>query len=185
MKGYTNEFRDGSIECRGRKSSRGNSRGILVGLAIGIGFLNAGCNGKVNQCKNLIQVVNQTVVDTSKITEQGTNGDPTVMDKLSERYAKSAQEIEGVNISEERLKSYQSQFASMYKNASQLTKEIGESIKSKKLTQVLQGNIKLQKVISPEKDLANGITQFCQAEGGSEAINTTPSPSLPPAPPAK
>lgn len=147
----------------------------VAAIAIAIGFLTSSCNSKLDQCKNMIQVVNQTVTDTRNLTNTGTQGDPSIMEKLSERYAQAAKDMEGVNVSEEQLKTYQGQFATMYKSASQFTKQIGESIKSKKLTQVIQGNNQLQKLLSPEKDLANGISQYCQA-GESKPQNTAPSP---------
>jgi hypothetical protein len=141
---------------------RSSEIGIVV-TTIAISSLISSCNSKVNQCKNTIQVVNQTVIDTQKLTGQGTQGDPAIIEKTAQRHEQAAKDLEAVNVDDEKLKTYKNQFITMYKSSSQVAKQIAESLKAKKSTQVLRGLNQWQMLVSPEKDLVNGINQYCKA----------------------
>ncbi len=111
----------------------------------------------------MIKVVNQTVIDTKTITESGTNGSVATIEKSVGIFDKAAKDLAAVNISDEKLKTYQSQFLTMYKAATEINKQIVESIKEKKSTKVHEELRKYQNISSPERDLATGLTQYCQA----------------------
>ena len=137
----------------------------IVWLAIAIVFLTVSCNStspRMSQCTNVIKVVNQTVIDTKTITESGTNGDISRIEKLVGIFDKSAKDLEQVKVSDEKLKTYQSQFLTMYRGVTEINKQIVTSIKEKKSTQVYQGLSKYRNIVSPERDLATGLTQYCQ-----------------------
>lgn len=135
-----------------------------VGLAIAVGLTIGGCSGnKVSQCANMIKVVNQTVIDTKSITESGTNGSVSTLEKSVEIFAKAATDLESVKIGDEKLKTYQNQFLTMYRGVSEVNKQIIEGIKAKKSTKVHEQLRKYQNISSPERDLATGLTQYCQA----------------------
>jgi hypothetical protein len=134
----------------------------IMAIAIVIGSLTTSCNSKVNQCKNIIQVVNQTVIDTKNITDLGTKGDPSSMEKVSQRYEQAAKDLEGVSVEDPKLSTYQKQFVLMYQSSAQVAKQVAESIKTKKSSQVLRGLNQFQLLVSPEKDLVEGINQYCK-----------------------
>jgi hypothetical protein len=135
-----------------------------LGLAIVLSLTIGGCSGnKVSQCANLIKVVNQTVIDTKSITESGTNGSVATLEKSVGVFTKAAKDLESVKIGDEKLKTYQNQFLTMYRGITEVNKNIIEGIKAKKRTKVDEQLRKYQNVSSPERDLATGLTQYCQA----------------------
>jgi hypothetical protein len=136
----------------------------MMGLAIVLSLSLASCSStKVSQCANMIKVVNQTVIDTKNITESGTNGSLSTFEKSIGVFSKAAQDLEAVKIGDEKLKTYQTQFLTMYRGATEINKQIVEGIKAKKSTKVHEELRKYQNISSPERDLATGLTQYCQA----------------------
>ena len=136
----------------------------IVWLAIGISILTVSCNTspKLSQCTNLIKIVNQTVLDSKAITESGTNGDISRIEKMVGIFEKAAVDLEQIEISDDKLKTYQSQFVKMYRGVTEINKQIVTSIKAKKSTQVYQELGTYRNIVSPEKDLATGLTQYCR-----------------------
>jgi hypothetical protein len=139
-----------------------NRRIKTVAIAMAISTLTAGCNSKQIQCKNVIKVVNDTVSQTESLTAKGTKGDTSSITQSAELWGKSAKEMTGINVEDEKLKTYKSQFTTMYQTSSEITKQIVASIQQKKSTQVYEGLRKFQSVISPEKDLVSSVNQYCK-----------------------
>jgi hypothetical protein len=136
----------------------------IVSIAIATSFLTASCTSdKISQCASMIKIVNQTVVDTKTITESGTNGGVPAIEKLVEIFGKATKDLESINVSDEKLKTYKSQFLTMYQGGTEVSKQIVASIKERKSTKVHEGLRKSRNIFSPERDLATGLTQYCQA----------------------
>jgi bifunctional DNase/RNase len=136
--------------------------GIVV-MAIATSFLVVSCTSdKVTQCASMIKVVNQTVIETKTTTESGTKGDVPTIEKLVEIFDKATKDLTSVNISDEKLKTYKSQFLTMYQGATEINKQLVASIKEKKSTKVHEGLRKSRNIFSPERDLATGLTQYCK-----------------------
>jgi hypothetical protein len=132
-------------------------------VAIATSFLVASCTGnKVSQCTSLIEVVNRTVTDTKTITDSGTKGDLSTIEKLATIFDTATKDLDSVNVSDEKLKTYKSQFFTMYKGGAEITKQIVTSIKEKKSTKINEGLRKSRNIFSPEQDLATGLTQYCK-----------------------
>jgi hypothetical protein len=136
----------------------------LISLAISTNFLVGSCTaGKVSQCANVIKVVNQTVLETKTLTAAGTKGDISIVEKLAGVFEKAAKDLDSVNVSDEKLKLYKGQFVTMYQGATEINKQLVASLKEKKSTKVHEGLRKSSNIFSPERDLATGLTQYCQA----------------------
>lgn len=136
-------------------------RVVIVTIAAVV--LTSSCTSpKISQCANTIKVVNQAVVETKTITNSGTKGDLQTIEKLVGIFDKAAKDLEGVNVNDEKLKTYKEQFLSMYKGATEINKQLVTSIKEKKLTKVNEGLRKSANIFSPERDLVAGINQYCQ-----------------------
>jgi hypothetical protein len=136
----------------------------MVGIAISVSFLMGSCtSAKVSQCASIIKVVNQTVIDTKTTTESGTKGDVPTIEKLVGIFDKAAKDLTSVSVTDEKLKDYQGKFLSMYQGATEINKQLVASIKEKKSTKVHEGLRKSRNIFSPERDLATGLTQYCQA----------------------
>jgi hypothetical protein len=132
-------------------------------VAIAMIFLTAGCTSdKVSQCAGIIKVVNQTVIDTKATTDSGTKGDVPTIEKLVGIFDKANKDLESVNVSDEKLKTYKSQFATMYQGATEINKQLVTSIKERKSTKVHEELRKSRNIFSPERDLATGLTQYCK-----------------------
>ncbi|WP_309742061.1 MULTISPECIES: hypothetical protein [unclassified Chamaesiphon] len=137
-------------------------RGYVL-VAIAASLMTVGCtDSKISQCANTIKVVNQAVIDTKNISESGTKGDLQTIAKLVEIFDRSAKDLEGVNVENEQLKTYKSQFLTMYKGANEIGKQLIVSIQEKKSTKVNEGLRKYTSIVSPERDLVTGLNQYCQ-----------------------
>jgi hypothetical protein len=136
----------------------------IVSIAIATGFLTVSCtSAKVSQCASMIKVVNQTVIDTKSTTESGTKGDVPTIEKLVGIFDKATKDLNAVNVDDESLKKYKSQFLTMYQGATEINKQLVASIKEKKLTKVNEGLRKSRIIFIPERDIATALTQYCKA----------------------
>jgi hypothetical protein len=135
----------------------------IVLIAIAASVLTVSCtSAKVSQCANTIKVVNQTVIDTKSISDSGTKGDLQTLEKLVETFDKAAKDIASVNVDDEKLKTYKSQFLNMYQGATDIAKQLIVSMKEKKSTKVNEGLRKYANIVSPERDLVTQLNQYCQ-----------------------
>jgi hypothetical protein len=132
-------------------------------VAIAVSLMTTGCiSNKVSQCAGTIEVVNRTVLDTKAATDSGTKGDVQTIEKLITIFDKATKDLESVNVSDEKLKTYKSQFVTMYQGATAINKQLVVSIKERKLTKVHEELRKSRNIFSPERDLATGLTQYCK-----------------------
>jgi hypothetical protein len=144
------------------KSFKVQQVGIIT-LTIATSFLTVSCtDNKISQCANTIEVVNQTVMNTKAISNSGTKGDIQTIEKLVETFDKAAKDLEAVNVNDEKLKTYKSQFLTMYKGTTDVTKQLIVSFKERKATKVNEGLRKYASSVSPERDLVAGLNQYCQ-----------------------
>jgi hypothetical protein len=135
----------------------------IVCITVAASYLSGGCSeNKVSQCANVIKVVNQTVTETKTITAAGTQGDLPRIEKLVEIFDKAGKNLDGVGVSDEKLKTYKSQFVAMYQGATASNKRLVEAIKEKKSTKVYEELKKSNDIFSPERDLVSGVTQYCK-----------------------
>jgi hypothetical protein len=135
----------------------------ILGMAIAVSLTTVSCaSGKVSQCANMIKVVNQTVIDTKATTESGTKGDVPTIEKLVGIFDKAAKDLTSVSVTDEKLKTFQGQFVTMYQGATDINKQLVASIKERKSTKVHEGLRKSRNIFSPEQDLATGLTQYCK-----------------------
>jgi hypothetical protein len=135
----------------------------ITGIAIITVFIATGCTtGKLSQCASMIKVVNQTLDDTKVTTKSGTDGGLQTIEKLVEIFAKAAKDLDSINVSDAKLKTYKSQFLTMYQDATEINKQLITSIKERKSTKVHEALRKSQNIFSPERDLTTGVTNYCK-----------------------
>lgn len=134
-----------------------------IAMAIVVNFLATSCtSNKVSQCANIIKVVNQTVLDTKTTTESGTKGDVPTIEKLVGIFDKASKDLDSVQVNDEKLKTYKTQFLTMYQGATAINKQLVTNIKERKSTKVHEELRKSRNIFSPERDLATGLTQYCK-----------------------
>ena len=135
----------------------------IIALTIAASFLTTSCtSNKVSQCADMIKVINQTVIDTKDTTKSGTTLNVQIVEKLVDVFGKAANDMSSVNINDEKLKTYKSQFLAMYQGGTEINKQLITSLKERKSTKVHEGLRKSNNIFSPERDLATGLTQYCQ-----------------------
>lgn len=147
----------------------------LTPAAIALVLLTS-CESKISQCQKIIKIHNQIVLETKKISDTGAKGDTSSASKSADTFAQGAKEMTELNVRDEQLAVIKSQLATMYQNSSQITKQILTSQAQKKSTDAAKGMENLRQVASPEKDLVDGINNYC-SEG--KKADATPSPALP------
>jgi hypothetical protein len=138
-------------------------RVAILAIGIGMSFVTTGCSGgKVSQCADMIRVINQFVIDTKDTTQAGTTLDIQIVEKLVQVFDKANKDMNSVNLSDEKLKTYKSQFLAMYQGGAEVNKQLIGSLKERKSTKVQEGLRKSNNIFSPERDLATGLTQYCK-----------------------
>jgi hypothetical protein len=135
----------------------------IVLMTISISFLTAGCSGgKLSQCAKTIEVINRTVTDTKSITAGGTKGDIPTIEQLVVTFGKAAKDMESVSVDDEKLKTYKSQFVTMYRGATEINQRLLIAIKEKKSTILYEELRKSRKIFTPERKLVEDISQYCK-----------------------
>jgi hypothetical protein len=138
----------------------------IVLMTISISFLTVGCSGgKLSQCANVIKVVNQTVTDTKTITAGGTKGDVPTIEQLVTTFGRAAKDMESVNVDDEKLKGYKSEFVTMYRGATEINQRLLIAIKEKKSTILYEELRKSRKIFTPERKLVESISEYCKNPG--------------------
>ena len=117
---------------------------------------------KGSECTNMISIVNQTVANTNATTNFGTKGDIQTLQELVSIFTRAAKDLKLVNVSDEKLKTYKSQYLSMYQGASEINKQLIISVRKRNSTKTSENLKRSKNIFSPERDLAMGLTQYCK-----------------------
>jgi hypothetical protein len=137
------------------------------------------CESKISQCQKIIKIHNQIVLETKNISDTGAKGDTSSASKSADTFAQGAKEMMDLDVRDEKLSVIKSQLATMYQNSSQITKQILTSQAQKKTTDAAKGMENLRQVASPEKDLVDGINNYCSESKKAESSPALPSPVQP------
>jgi hypothetical protein len=149
---------------------------VLASISL---ILLTSCESKVSQCQKIIKVHNQIVLEAKKVSDTGVKGDTSSASKSAEAFAQGAKEMMGLDVRDEKLLEIKNQLATMYQNSSQITKQILTSQAQKKSTDAAKGMENLRQVASPEKDLVDGINNYCSEGKKADASPALPTPVKP------
>ena len=116
------------------------------------------------------------MLEAKKVSDTGAKGDTSSASKSADAFAQGAKEMTELSVRDEKLLVIKNQLATMYQNSSQITKQILTSQAQKKSTDAAKGMENLRQVASPEKDLVDGINNYCSE---SKKAATTPETALP------
>jgi hypothetical protein len=119
--------------------------------------------GKSSQCTSMIRVINQTVAATNTATNFGTNGNVQTIEELVRVFDKAVRDLNSVNLSDEKLKTYKGQFLIMYQSASTNNKQLAINIKKRRSAKVSEGLRRSRDIFSPERDLTTGLNIYCNS----------------------
>jgi hypothetical protein len=118
---------------------------------------------KVSECTSMIRVINQTVAEAKAATNFGSNGDVQMIEKLVMIFGKASKDLNSLNVSDEKLKTYKSQFLIMYQRASANSKQLAISVKKRRSVKISDGLRKSKNIFSPEQDLTKGLNIYCNS----------------------
>jgi hypothetical protein len=148
---------------------------VLASISL---ILLTSCESKISQCQKIIKIHNQIVLEAKKVSDTGAKGDTSSASKSADTFAQGAKEMTDLDVRDEKLLEIKNQLATMYQKSSEITKQILTSQAQKKSTDAAKGLENLRQVASPEKDLVDGINNYCgQGKKAESAPNTAlPSP---------
>lgn len=135
---------------------------VLVPMTATVSLLTIGCaESKISQCNKIIQVANQAVSEAKAVTNGGQASDPKAMLQAAEAMDEAAQEMESITVTDEKLRDYQSDFMTMYRNISKATRDFVGAFEKKDRLAAETALSNLQEATLPEQQLVGEINRYC------------------------
>lgn len=146
------------------------------------GIFAASCSeNKLSQCKELIDVANQVVTDvqtvaqnasttssasTTSTTDSANNGPDSVavINKVAEAAEKARINMEALKLEDETLKNYQSQYAAMYTEINQTTRDMLAAAEAKNREAGKDAYDAFRAATSREETLVQEINEYCAVQ---------------------
>ncbi|MBF2051752.1 MAG: hypothetical protein EDM05_047250 [Leptolyngbya sp. IPPAS B-1204] len=153
-------------------------------ILILLGLLMASCSeNKVAQCSKLIDIANQAVSGVKTVSE---NSQPDTsiesMNKIADVANTAKAEMEGLQLTDEQLKGFQTRFIDMYTATTNATRDLVTAAEAKDAQAAQQAFNALQTATAQEGPLVNEVNAYCEAQPSPAA--ETLSPSVSPAAPS-
>jgi len=138
---------------------------VLFTTTISITLLIISCSeSKLSQCQKITNVTNQAVSEAKAFTDGGKAKNPDAMLLAADTMDKAAKEMAAINVSDSKLKDYQTGFIKMYRDTSQSTREFVAAFQKKDRDAVKSTLNKLKQAIAPEPSLLNGLNTYCKGK---------------------
>jgi hypothetical protein len=158
---------------------------IRLSTIVGLGLLAASCSeGKLSQCKELIDVANQVVIDVQTVAENAStttsttsptgSASPTgssngpdsvaVISKVAESAKKAQINMEALQLNDEKLKEFQSQYAAMYSEINQTTRDMLAAAEARDREAGKEAYDAFKLATSREGALVTGVNDYCAAK---------------------
>lgn len=146
------------------------------------GIFAASCSeNKLSQCKELIDVANQVVTDVQTVaqnasttssasatstTDSANNGPDSVavINKVAEAAEKARINMEALKLEDETLKNYQSQYAAMYTEINQTTRDMLAAAEAKNREAGKDAYDAFRAATSREETLVQEINEYCAVQ---------------------
>ncbi len=141
----------------------------LLVISLLLGNLMAACaESKVSQCNKMIAVVNKGVTELRGMAPKGKNTDPqaqlTALSEMATKMEGYATELQGLKLSDEKLKTFQTNFITLYRDTSKASRDMVSAVKSNDTKAINTSLQSLQKATAPESKLVNDTNQYCQGK---------------------
>lgn len=131
-------------------------------LTVIISLINSSCiSSKYQQCRNLMEIANQTVEQTQKITNNKQTRNPQRALQAAEVMTNAGQQMGDLAIRDESLQQYQKQFMQLYHDQAQATRSFVEAYEKKDQRKLQQVQQQLQQLSASEEQLVTKINQYC------------------------
>jgi hypothetical protein len=141
-------------------------RSIAFSALICLGLLVTSCtDNKVSQCNKLIKVANGAVSSVESVTQNASpNNSPDnveAMTKIAEAADKAKADMQGLQLSDEKLKDFQTRFVSMYTDTSKATRDLVKAAGSKDAASAQKAFDSLKSATDREAPLVSEVNKYC------------------------
>ncbi|HEY9623454.1 MAG TPA: hypothetical protein V6C78_24060 [Crinalium sp.] len=134
----------------------------VVSVAVALGVLTVSCGeSKVSQCNKLIGVANKAVTDVQAITSNANPQDVSAMTKIADTADQAKASMEGLELSDEKLKVFQQRFVAMYSDTSKSTRELVSAVGANNSQAAETAYKQLQTATNQETPLVNEVNGYC------------------------
>lgn len=148
---------------------------------IGLGLVMTSCSeSKVSQCNKLIEIANRAVSGVKAVSENPKPDSIESMNKIADVANTAKSQMEGLQLSDDQLKTFQTRFITMYTDTNQATRDLVGAAEKKDAPAAQKAFDALQNATSQEGPLVNEVNSYCDAAPAS--ATGTPSPTASPQP---
>jgi hypothetical protein len=135
----------------------------LVSMII---LLCASCSGgRIAQCNRMVKVANNGAEIGKKLSRISNNQDAesiiTTYSEAAIQLGKISTDMKGLDISDMKLKGFQSRFFNLYQDTKKGLEHINDAVRAKNMTNVYQSIEELKMGVSREHDLVIDVNKYC------------------------
>lgn len=151
-------------------SQRMRQRAIHASLFVAIGLIASSCSeGKLSQCRKLIDVANQVVSDVQTVAQNTSSTAATgssaesiaVINKVAEAADKANIRMEELTLTDDRLENFQTRYAAMYTEIGQTTRDMLAAAEEKDRQAGKDAYDAFKAATSQEGTLVEEINAYC------------------------
>lgn len=127
-----------------------------------ISLINSSCaETKTNQCREIIDIANGTVAQARQLTDNGKSTDPEAALLAADTMELAAEDMASLEITDEQLQQYQTEFVEMYQETAQATRSFVRAYEKTEKRALKKARERLQEATKPEAELVTKINQYC------------------------
>lgn len=142
-----------------------------TGVVVAVGLLVTSCaESKISQCKKLIDVANQVVTNVQSVAQNAssttgavaTNTDSfAVINRVAEAADTAKRDMEALKLGDEKLKEFQSRYATMYTEIGRTTRDMLAAAEAKNREAGKNAYDAFRAATSQEGTLVDEINGYC------------------------
>ena len=137
-------------------------RSIAAITLASLSFLGVSCTDtKVSQCNKLIKVANEAVSSVQSVTQNASPDNVEAMSKIAGAADKAKTDMEGLQLSDEKLKGFQTRFVSMYTDTSKATRDLVTAAGAKDAAAAQKAFDALKTATDKEAPLVSEVNTYC------------------------
>ena len=116
-----------------------------------------GCDGKINQCNRLIEVINKEQAPLKNLK----GNDPEELKKLAETLDGVAGKVKSVELEDEKLVGFRDDYAKMAEDLAATSRETAEALASNDPKKAGEAAKKMNGFTPRETELVDNINKYC------------------------
>jgi len=136
---------------------------VLATVCAAIALSVASCGkSRVAQCDDILRIINQAVNEANQLTNGGQTDDPQAMLQAADAMEQASQDMEALELTDEKLNEYRAGFIKMYQDNAKATRAFVEAFEKKDRSAAEAALNQVQQINKPEPELVSGINGYCQ-----------------------